>query len=50
MPLKKDGVHPDVVIKSGDTVLWIDQNGKGSTYAPFTLEDWDALGAGKAKL
>lgn len=48
MPLKQDGVDPDRV--HGDEVYWIQDNGRGTTYVPFTKQDWDRLHLGKAKL
>lgn len=49
MPLKKEGVDPDQV-QGGDTILWINEGGKGNTYVPFTKSDWQRLVAGKARL
>ena len=49
VPLKKEGIDPSRV-PPGDTVFWIDGNGKGATYVPFTRQDWDDLHIGKAKL
>ncbi len=48
VPLKQEGVHPEKV--KGDMLYWIDAHGKGSTYIPFSLQDWDDMGAGKARL
>lgn len=48
-PLKAEGVDPDKV-KAGDEIWWIEDGGKGNRYVPFTREDWNALGVGKAKL
>lgn len=31
-------------------ICWIERNGKGDNFAPFTREDWKSLQAGKAKL
>jgi hypothetical protein len=50
VPLKREGVHPDAVGRSGDALLWVEGGGKGKTYVPFTRQDWDDLHAGKAKL
>lgn len=41
-------MHPEKV--KGDMLYWIDAHGKGSTYVPFSLRDWDDMGAGKARL
>lgn len=49
VPLKNEGVDPSK-IQGGDQLLWIEKHGKGSTYVPFTQDDWDNLGMGKAKL
>ncbi|WYZ35997.1 hypothetical protein EsH8_X_000644 [Colletotrichum jinshuiense] len=49
VPLKNEGVDPSK-IQCGDRILWIEQRGKGNTYVPFTQDDWDNLGKGKAKL
>lgn len=49
MPLKNEGVDPDKVA-AGDEMLWIDGRGKGTTYVPFTRDDWNSLQAGDAKL
>ncbi|KAK4231664.1 Isopenicillin N epimerase component 1 [Podospora fimiseda] len=49
LPLKQEGVHPDKVAPS-DKVFWIEKHGKGTTYIPFTREDWNDLHVGKAKL
>lgn len=48
VPLKAEGVDPDKV-SNGDQVLWV-KDGKGSTYVPFTREDWKSLTTGKARL
>lgn len=48
IPLKNEGVDPAKV--RGDPLLWISENGKGSTYVPFTEHEWNALQNGKAKL
>ncbi|KAK1982087.1 AMP-binding enzyme [Colletotrichum cereale] len=48
-PLKKEGVEPGKV-QGGDQILWIDKHGKGNTYVPFTQDDWNNLGIGRAKL
>ncbi|KAI1076913.1 fatty acid transporter [Whalleya microplaca] len=47
-PLKKAGVDPAQT--GDDPVLWIADGGKGDAYVPFTPADWEALGAGRAKL
>ncbi|KXH48524.1 AMP-binding enzyme [Colletotrichum nymphaeae SA-01] len=49
VPLKNEGVDPSK-IQGGDQLLWIEKHGKGSTYVPFTQDDWNNLGMGKAKL
>ncbi|ERS98510.1 hypothetical protein HMPREF1624_05294 [Sporothrix schenckii ATCC 58251] len=49
MPLKNEGVDPDKVA-AGDVIMWIDGHGKGTTYVPFTRDDWESLHAGKARL
>ncbi|GAB1309860.1 Isopenicillin N epimerase component 1 [Madurella fahalii] len=49
IPLKREGVHPDKVTP-GDKVFWIERHGKGTTYIPFTRQDWEDLHVGKAKL
>jgi hypothetical protein len=49
VPLKQEGVHPNRVA-AGDALSWIDANGKGATYVPFTITDWEDLRIGKAKL
>ncbi|KAK0657779.1 fatty acid transporter [Cercophora newfieldiana] len=49
MPLKKEGIDPDKV-KPEDKVFWIESQGKGITYVPFTRQDWDDLHIGKARL
>ncbi|OHE99706.1 AMP-binding enzyme [Colletotrichum orchidophilum] len=49
LPLKNEGVDPSK-IQGGDQLLWIEKHGKGSTYVPFTQDDWNNLGLGKAKL
>ncbi len=48
-PLKKEGVDPDKV-KKGDDIMWVEGRGKGTTYIPFTRQDWEDLHGGKAKL
>jgi len=42
-------VHPEKV-KEGDKMYWLDAQGKGDTYVPFTTADWELLSSGKAKL
>ncbi|KAJ0162890.1 Isopenicillin N epimerase component 1 [Colletotrichum tanaceti] len=49
VPLKNEGVDPSKV-QGGDQILWIENLGKGRTYVPFTQDDWDNLGIGRAKL
>ncbi|CAI0641960.1 unnamed protein product [Colletotrichum noveboracense] len=49
VPLKNQGVDPSK-IEGGDQLLWIEKHGKGNTYVPFTQDDWDNLGQGRAKL
>ncbi|KAJ0335111.1 hypothetical protein COL922a_009726 [Colletotrichum nupharicola] len=49
VPLKNQGVDPSK-IEGGDQLLWIEKHGKGNTYVPFTQDDWDNLGHGRAKL
>ncbi|KAF5484153.1 Isopenicillin N epimerase component 1 [Colletotrichum fructicola] len=49
VPLKNQGVNPSK-IEGGDQLLWIEKHGKGNTYVPFTQDDWDNLGQGRAKL
>ena len=49
VPLKNEGVNP-AKVKPGDDLFWIERHGKGSTYIPFGIEDWNSLEAGKAKL
>ncbi|KAK1573528.1 AMP-binding enzyme [Colletotrichum navitas] len=49
VPLKNEGVEPSKV-QGGDKVLWIEKHGKGNTYVPFTQDDWNNLGIGRAKL
>ncbi|TEA17825.1 Isopenicillin N epimerase component 1 [Colletotrichum sidae] len=49
VPLKQQGVDPSK-IEGGDQLLWIEKHGKGNTYVPFTQEDWENLGRGRAKL
>jgi len=49
IPLKQEGVDPKKT-GGGDSLYWISKHGKGDTYVPFTVEDWHALGAEKAKL
>ncbi|KAK8879022.1 AMP-binding enzyme [Apiospora arundinis] len=48
VPLKNEGIDPSKV--NGDPLFWISEQGKGSSYAPFTEKEWDELNAGKAKL
>jgi len=53
VPLKQEGVDPEKVNKtsnSKDKLLWVDSHGRGTTYVPFTKQDWDDLHVGKAKL
>lgn len=49
VPLKSEGVDPDKV-SNGDVIYWIQGDGKGDTYVPFTREDWKSLTAGRARL
>ncbi|CCF44530.1 AMP-binding enzyme [Colletotrichum higginsianum] len=49
VPLKNEGVDPSKV-QGGDQILWIEKLGRGNTYVPFTQNDWDNLGIGRAKL
>ncbi|KAK2017400.1 AMP-binding enzyme [Colletotrichum eremochloae] len=49
VPLKNEGVDPGK-IQGGDKILWIEKHGKGNTYVPFTQDDWNNLGIGRAKL
>lgn len=49
VPLKSEGVDPDQV-SNGDTIFWVEGNGRGETFVPFTPSDWTNLQAGKAKL
>ncbi|KAK3938464.1 Isopenicillin N epimerase component 1 [Diplogelasinospora grovesii] len=48
LPLKRDGVDPEKVKQ--DKVFWIERHGRGTTYIPFTRQDWEDLHIGKAKL
>ncbi|KAK2049328.1 AMP-binding enzyme [Colletotrichum somersetense] len=49
VPLKNEGVEPRKV-QGGDKILWIEKHGKGNTYVPFSQDDWNKLGTGRAKL
>lgn len=48
VPLKNEGIDPSKV--KGDPLYWISENGKGSSYVPFTEKEFSELNEGKAKL
>ena len=48
VPLKNEGIDPSKV--KGDPLYWISENGKGSSYVPFTEKEFSELSEGKAKL
>lgn len=49
VPLRAEGVDPEKV-NAGDTVLWVDDLGKGHTYVDFRPNHWKEMQLGKASL
>jgi len=49
VPLREEGVDPEKV-KADDTVLWVDEKGRGHTYVEFKRDHWEDLKLGKAQL
>ncbi|PSR77809.1 fatty acid transporter [Coniella lustricola] len=49
VPLRGEGVDP-AKVTNNDAIYWIEGNGKGETYVPFTKADWDSLQTARARL
>jgi hypothetical protein len=49
VPLREEGVDP-AKVKGAESILWIDNKGRGHSYVEFHRDHWEDLKLGKAQL